>query len=43
MILKRVKLEPAAIFIKYIGSVIPLLFSPKTLILNKMALPASIR
>ena len=43
MILNRIKLEleRAVIFIKYIAKVVPLIFSPKTLILNKLVLPVS--
>ena len=40
MILNRVKLERAVVFTKYIASVIPIIFSPKILIWNKMVLPA---
>ena len=41
MILNRVKLEHTVIFIKYFASVVPLIFPLKTLIRNKMVLPAS--
>ena len=41
MILNRVKLERAVIFIQYIASVVPLIFPPKTLVWNKLVLPVS--
>ena len=41
MTLKRVKLGRAATFIKYLASVVSLIFLPKTLIWNKITFPAS--
>ena len=41
MILNRVKLEHGVIFIKYLASVVLLIFPWKALIQNKMVLPAS--
>ena len=39
MILNRVKLERAVIFMKYITRVVSLIFLPKTLIWNKIMFP----
>ena len=41
MILNRVKLGRAVTFMKYLASVVFLIFLPKTLIWNKITLPAS--
>ena len=41
MILYSEKLECAITFIKYIAGAVPLIFPPKTLIRNKIVLPAS--
>ena len=41
MIVNQIKLERADIFVKYIASVSPLVFPPKTLIWNKIVLPVS--
>ena len=41
MIPNNIKLEHAVIFIKCIASVVPLMFPPKTLILNETKLRAS--
>ena len=41
MILNRLKLDPAIIFIECIASVVPSIFSPIALISNKMLLPAT--
>ena len=41
MTLNRVKLGRAVTFMKYLASVISLIFLPKTLIWNKITFPAS--
>ena len=41
MNLNRVKLERIVIFMKYLASVVSLIFLPKTLIWNKITFPAS--
>ena len=41
MIVYRVKLERAVIFIKYIASTVSLIFPSKSLIWSKVVLPAS--
>ena len=41
MTLNHVKLERAVTFIKYLASVVSLIFLPKTLIWNKITFPAS--
>ena len=41
MILNRVKLGRAVTFIKYLASVVSLIFQPKTLIWNKITFAAS--
>ena len=39
MTLNHVKLGLAVTFMKYVASVVPLLFLPKTLLCNKVTLP----
>ena len=41
MILQRVKLGRVVTFMKYLASVVPLIFLAKTLIWNKITFPAS--
>ena len=41
MTLNCVKLRREVIFMKYLGSVVSLIFLPKTLIWNKITFPAS--